>query len=76
MPSAGREFLAPAGGFSVRPAFGPGQGAPPHAFGKGPADAFGKGPADVGLSNILYSERFKESSKFFFRREPGKGAHR
>ena len=46
MPPAGREFLAPAGGFSVRPAFGPGQGAPPHAFGKGPADAFGKGPAD------------------------------
>lgn len=30
----------------------------------------------VGLSNILYSERFKESSKFFFRGEPGKGAHR
>lgn len=30
----------------------------------------------VGLSNILYSERFKESSKFFFRREPGKRAHR
>ena len=27
----------------------------------------------VGLSNILYSERFKESSKFFFRGEPGKG---
>src|SRR5699024_8847730 len=33
------------------------------------------GPS-VGLSNILYSERFKESSKFFFRREPGKRAHR
>ena len=32
--------------------------------------------AFVGLSNILYSERFKESSKFFFRREPGKRAHR
>ena len=32
--------------------------------------------AFVGLSNILYSERFKESSKFFFRGEPGKGAHR
>ena len=32
--------------------------------------------ANVGLSNILYSERFKESSKFFFRREPGKRAHR
>ena len=31
---------------------------------------------DVGLSNILYSERFKESSKFFFRREPSKRAHR
>ena len=30
----------------------------------------------VGLSNILYSERFKESSKFFFRREPSKRAHR
>ena len=30
----------------------------------------------VGLSNILYSERFKERSKFFFRGEPGKGAHR
>ena len=30
----------------------------------------------VGLSNILYSERFEESSKFFFRREPGKRAHR
>ena len=30
----------------------------------------------VGLSNILYSERIKESSKFFFRREPGKRAHR
>ena len=32
--------------------------------------------SSVGLSNILYSERFKESSKFFFRGEPGKGAHR
>ena len=31
---------------------------------------------DVGLSNILYSERFKEGSKFFFGREPGQGAHR
>ena len=30
----------------------------------------------VGLSNILYSERFKEGSKFFFGREPGQGAHR
>ena len=44
MPSAGREFLAPAGGFSVRPAFGPGQGAPPHAFAKGPADRLTKPP--------------------------------
>ena len=32
--------------------------------------------ARVGLSNILYSERFKEGSKFFFGREPGQGAHR
>ena len=31
---------------------------------------------NVGLSNILYSERFKEGSKFFFGREPGQGAHR
>ena len=30
----------------------------------------------VGLSNILYSERFKEGSQFFFGREPGQGAHR
>lgn len=30
----------------------------------------------VGLSNILYSERFKESSKFFFRGEPAERAHR
>ena len=31
---------------------------------------------DVGLSNILYRERSKGSSKLFFRREPGQGTHR
>ena len=30
----------------------------------------------VGLSNILYRERSKGSSKLFFRREPGQGTHR
>ncbi len=30
----------------------------------------------VGLSNILYSQGSKESSEFFFRREPAKGTHR
>ena len=30
----------------------------------------------VGLSNILYSERFKEGGKFFFGGEPDQGAHR
>ena len=30
----------------------------------------------VGLSNILYRNRIEKSSKFFFRREPSKRAHR